>query len=57
MPKKIIKKAKKVVIAEESVPEPIVVSAPSIALLSIDYPSEQLNDMARKINEIINKLS
>lgn len=25
--------------------------------LSIDYPSEQLNDMARKINEIIVSLS
>jgi len=28
-----------------------------IAPLSIDYPNEGLNDMARKINEIINHLN
>lgn len=28
-----------------------------IAKLSIDYPNEGINDMARKINEIIDKIN
>ena len=32
-------------------------NSPEIALLSIDYPNEGLNDMARKINEIINHVN
>lgn len=36
-------------------PTPPVVPIP-IAPLSVDYPSEGLNDMARKINEIISRL-
>ena len=48
------------VLVPESVPEEVVVPTPSpvtpvtpITLLAIDYPSEHLNDMARKINELI----
>lgn len=36
--------------------EDTVINIP-IAKLSIDYPSEGLNNMARKINEIIDRLS
>ena len=38
------------VIAE--VPEKVLISP-----LSVDYPSESLNDMARKINELIDYLN
>lgn len=36
--------------------QPAQVVPTPIAPLSVDYPSEGLNDMARKINEIISRL-
>lgn len=36
---------------------PTTDTKPFIALLSVDYSSEPLNDMARKINEIISHLN
>lgn len=59
-PKK-IKEPKKVKDAAVEIlptPEPVLdtVVHISIAKLAIDYPSEGLNNMARKINEIIDHL-
>lgn len=48
--------AKKV---EEVIPQetPELIPKKEIGLLSVDYPTEGLNNMARKINEIISHLS
>jgi hypothetical protein len=49
-------KKKKVTKVVEEAPEVTVVST-DIKLLSVDYGREDLNDMARKINEIIIKIN
>lgn len=40
-----------------AVPEQVEVVPTTIALLSIDYANEGLNNMARKINEVIEKIN
>ena len=58
-----IKKSKKLEIIEpiaiipETVEGPTNVSRKEIGKLAIDYSSESLNDMARKINEIIDYIN
>ncbi len=39
------------------VSEPVIIPEEQITPLSIDYSHEYLNDMARKINQIIDKLN
>lgn len=62
MPKKITKKPKKEPKFRSEtaevifIPTPTVSSTSNIAKLPIDFTSEQLNDLARKINEIIDSL-
>lgn len=52
-PKKIVEEAIEIL---ESGTE-VIYTKPEISKLSLDYPSEGLNDMARKINEIIDRLN
>lgn len=52
--KKVIKPSVKEEVIEVELP--IAVISQAIAPLSIDYPAEYLNDMARKINEIIARI-
>ena len=50
-----MKKKEKEEVVEASAP--VCEISPKIALLSIDYGREDLNDMGRKINEIITHIN
>ncbi len=54
-PKKVVKKVVEKVVeaAKDLIPTP----KEEISLLSVDYTNEGLNNMARKINEIIIKIN
>lgn len=49
------KKEEKVEVAS-TYTEPVTVKKESILPLTIDYPHEYLNDIARKINELIERM-
>ena len=56
------KKVKAVVVGEEDTVATVLdgfISTPpnEIYPVSVDFPSEQLNDLARKVNEIINHIN